>query len=1034
MSDTKFVFSDSFEKRIDLLCKSYDKLYSILNGLQNKQFANYGLCAVDYGFRIIRPSDVATYVDFLLKMMTNRQLDFGSPTDLNVFNVSFVKKVLKENGSDSLEKAREDACGLSWINPKRTTLDDIRVMLEHECFGTAIYSNWEMAKRVRTDQFESDMKLISDMKFVGAMRSVVNAIPGILNESDYFKNIGNSNLIDLIRWNIESMIIFTFVINIRTMMSMKKYASPSSSYDVPASSHDISNFNETVDVTQCSPVFIVLTEGKTPVMSAGIRRVTHSNFTHVSIGFDPSLSMMYSFGGPYEGTDYSSDSYGCRIENMADAVISDMYVKVFVCWISSDNVLKMKAECNNFINNQSNTSFNWGMIHNFVLGIDKDITEQNKYHQICSSFVNMLFKNAGITLFDDVNVPSPKQYEDLATSEENKNKFVQIYYGKAGAYSSKYFAIADKFATKRASRQFDEVVTECCLLKTNRFVFSNKIPYNCNFRDIVCCDMHPQFKDTKSALIYILTNIDSPIFMLINEYASTRELETLRNSPIQADEQFLKMIMRVCPYDPSFVDHHEFKKYTNDDIRNDYYKKYHNVGFHTDVNWLDKIAYGNNYLDGNYRKDAVGNNNTIGIGNTLDMIWKMFSPDACDNKSLANNICKVGSLMLDIIGLYSENRLPNWEFVRDVLCVLGEMLTRSMLHLYANNTQVIAISDTMEDSNDPGYMYSESFYVEAVVGKTPTSTPQAGQQGGNQQQGGNGKVQGATIQGQSNAKTNVNNALAKSKAYAAQFIKWVRKAFENIAEAFKNRHIAEINAVINNKETNMKIADELQNGSYKVPLNGVLNFDFKADNVSKLYSRLSEKLEQTPTNGAEYNAINVLKNLYKEAVPGITDNDFTDDNRRTQALVNWALYGKLPADTKPKDNQPLTSEMWNKIYVENLSKFVDNQKKVGDQFKADLENAGKKLETYTVQQGQNDKSKVMEEVLKNVAADSAAIQSALMNQFYKYNYDTYQTIIQNFKSRGDKTQTNQNNAQNVDQAQAEGNSDTVNPSVNNNNN
>ena len=97
MSDTKFVFSNNFEKKIDLLCKAYDKLYSTLDGLKNEQFANYGLCGVDYGFRIIRPSDVATYIDYFFKMLKNNQFEFGSPTDVNVFSVSFIKKTLKEN-------------------------------------------------------------------------------------------------------------------------------------------------------------------------------------------------------------------------------------------------------------------------------------------------------------------------------------------------------------------------------------------------------------------------------------------------------------------------------------------------------------------------------------------------------------------------------------------------------------------------------------------------------------------------------------------------------------------------------------------------------------------------------------------------------------------------------------------------------------------------------------------------------------------------------------------------------------------------
>lgn len=997
MSDTKFVFSNGFDKRIDLLCKSYDKLYSILNGLKNEHFANYGLCGVDYGFRIIRPSDVATYIDYLLKMLMNNQFDFGSPTDVNVFNVSFIKKVLKENGSDSIEKARENASGLNWINPKRTNLDDIRVMLENECFASAIYSNWEMAKRVRNDQFESDLKLITDMSFSNTMKNVVNNIPGILNESEYFKGIGNVNLVDLIRVNIESLIVFAFTVNICTLLSMKKYGYPSSSYDVPTSSHEISNFNETVDVTKCNPVFIVLTEGKTPLISAGIRKVTHSNFTHVSIGFDPDLGMMYSFGGPYEGNNFSNDNYGCRMEAIGDTVLQEKYVKVFVCWVSSDNVQKMKEECKHFIDNQKNTVFDWRIFRNFILGLDKLPNENDKYHQVCSTFVNTLFKNAGIQLFSDIKMPSPKDYNDLVTSDDNKEKFVQIYYGKAGDYSDKYFSIANKFAIKKSSKQFDEVVTECCLLKTNRFTYSNKLPYNCNFRDIVDCDMHPQFKDTKSALLYILTNIDSPISMLIHEYGEEDSINALKAGIFGQDDSFVKMIMRVCPVDSSYTDPHEFKKYTNSDIENDYYKKYHNVGFHTDVNWLDKIAYGNNFLDGNYRKDAAGNNNTIAIANTLDMIWKMYAVDSCDNKTLADNICKVGGLMLNIISLYSQNRLKNWEFVRDVLSVLGELLTRSMLRLYANNTQIISLSDSMEDTNDPGYMYSESFYIEA-------------DENNNQQnQNANGKTQGATVE-DGPAKSAAGNALSKSKAAAKAFMTWLKKAFDHIVEDFKNRHVAEMNAVMkDNVDINNNIGDAVQK-DYHPNLNGLRNLAFDPQNVSKLFSNVASKMDPSALGGADYTVANVLKNGYTISNVQISDDVWADDKKRSEALVTWALYGKYPVESTQTNNQtatPLNKETWDKI-LGSLTKFSDNQKLVTDQFKSDLADCAKKVDAQT--KDEKNSAQVNQEVLRKLALDSGAIETALMKQYFKYNYETYSNIVNHFKSVGEQSQSNTGNS------------------------
>ena len=46
--------------------------------------------------------------------------------------------------------------------------------------------------------------------------------------------------------------------------------------------------------------------------------------------------------------------------------------------------------------------------------------------------------------------------------------------------------------------------------------------------------------------------------------------------------------------------------------------------------------------------------------------------------------------------------------VRDILAVLGEIMTRSMIKLYDSQMSIIA-SDNMDDVDAPGYMYTESF-------------------------------------------------------------------------------------------------------------------------------------------------------------------------------------------------------------------------------------------------------------------------------------------------------------------------------------
>ena len=43
------------------------------------------------------------------------------------------------------------------------------------------------------------------------------------------------------------------------------------------------------------PIFLILTEGRTPIISNAIKKVTNSPFSHASISFDPSLKDIYSF-------------------------------------------------------------------------------------------------------------------------------------------------------------------------------------------------------------------------------------------------------------------------------------------------------------------------------------------------------------------------------------------------------------------------------------------------------------------------------------------------------------------------------------------------------------------------------------------------------------------------------------------------------------------------------------------------------------------------------------------------------------------
>jgi hypothetical protein len=123
---------------------------------------------------------------------------------------------------------------------------------------------------------------------------------------------------------------------------------------------------------------------------------------------------------------------------------------------------------------------------------------------------------------------------------------------------------------------------------------------------------------------------------------------------------------------------------------------------------LDRIAFGNNFLDGNYRDDALGNEHKHPIKQTLETLYQMFGETKLKTKEeLSNHILKIAHVMNSVIDMWGNSGIYNWELVRDILAVLGEIMTRSIIKLY-DNANAMIVSDNMDDVDSPGYMYTES--------------------------------------------------------------------------------------------------------------------------------------------------------------------------------------------------------------------------------------------------------------------------------------------------------------------------------------
>ena len=1005
----KFEFSDSFKQNFDILCSRYNEILGKLKNATNKANASdtkpeLGLCADGFAFRYVSADDLSDYIDGLVRCVSNGMLDAVNG-DTNTFAVAWVMRKLSGNGSDLIKVADTKIHSM--------TLRGLLNLVDlNDVYGEHIISGWEMLKRAGCGKFNGCVSTISSLDWVTKVKRLISGIGSVLESS----GIGNQQVMDYVRMSIEEMLMFVATLNIKTMLGMEKFVEPRCEY---GATQLVDTVKESVDLSIYKPIFLVLSEGKTPIISNGIKQVTGSNFSHISISFDPGLELMYSFGGPVENDVYENEEYGCRKEAIKSNLYDGIYAKVFVGFVSSDNWGKMMNACEEYAN--ADTKFDWRIFRNKIFGIDKMPSGDNKYAQVCSTFVNTLFGDIGLLNMTGKNAPTPADWNNtLLDSPE----WIQIFYGKAETYDAKYYMIAEKFANKAKSKPVD-MVTECCLLKTGSLTYHNSLPFNCNFRDIVLNDTTPKFSDVTAALIYILSNGESPIAMLIEMYnKSKRPLfmggDACCGPIIRMLGGCNPQVVYDIPMNPNTLNNRNAEV---PNVGHDLYEKLNSLGFHTDVSWLDKIAYANNnYLNGNYRTDMLGNQNRTPITNMLDMLWKMYNPCECNSSTeCVERILDVSDVMMSIIQSYNAHGyIDNYQLFKDVLALLGEILTRLILKLYANNTQIIRCGDDMDNTGGPGYMYSESFqfFIEADDNNNNASK---------------GVTQGATVQvksadGKSETKvSSANNKLANAKANVAawinKFINWVRKTLKMAPTAWLQRHQADIKEFNDNKDLNDEIENAINDSSFQPSLVGYHEYSIQVKGIQAMNKKLTEVIRNNVlVANNKTNPNDALKLIYNSNGTGASFNNIKmdDDEARSKAFISYGKYGKVdPPQENDSQAVKLDQAKWTDI-CKNISQYPQalnlltnggtsaNSSGEGG-FSKSCEDASKVID----ETAKNLKSDVADElidnakqVIKTMSDDYTKLLTALNKDVFVWSFKTYKNIIAAYKTSKENASKN----------------------------
>lgn len=528
-----------------------------------------------------------------------------------------------------------------------------------------------------------------------------------------------------------------------------------------------------------------------------------------------------------------------------------------------------------------------------------------------------------------------------------------------------------------------KLITECCLLKTNDMCIRNKIPFNCNMRDVVLQDVHPRFNDTKSALQFILNDARSPISILINKYSKCEGC----TCPIDSEYIYRMFIGHTKFSDKDKMTAGLWTDKKGHSTENPYDK----YCVHTNVEWLDKIAYGNNYLDGNYRDDAVGNEHVNPITKTLDTIYKMFGGcELTSNSDLADNLKQVASMMLCIIDAYPEEGIENWDLVKDILAVFGEIFTRNMLKLYYNNTRVFVFDDKSEDTMVPGYLYTESYYMEADD-KTATTVSFK-------------NPDGSDIAGGSSAKLAIGNANRR-------FTDWVRNTLSKFFTKFNENHKMEIDYISKNDEMNKNIATAITNGSFVPVVSNFPKFKVPAGELSRVnISNIVTKYMSSK------NAIDE-KSVLKEMLPtGIGDAAIStmvnDENTAKEYITNYILYSTT---NKPDSyTGKLTVDLWNDLLdnikgspklIETESKAIsDDLAKACEMLNSKINKTANNSQTKDANANATAETDNAQTLLTIVQKISRIYQTNMLNTFnsklFGSCYKIYRDIVAGYKQQG----------------------------------
>lgn len=565
------------------------------------------------------------------------------------------------------------------------------------------------------------------------------------------------------------------------------------------------------------------------------------------------------------------------------------------------------------------------------------------------------------------------------------------------------------------------VLTECAIMKTGETDLRLNLPFSINFRNIALSSVNNGFGELKNAIHYVLHDAASPVNQMVLKFAT---LKRDGENSTGEDDCIIDRIVRMNRFNGGHISGVHTCEENNDIIKEEIMR-----GPNDGVSWLDALANGNQFIDASYRTDkqAIGNITQGPITSTLDMLFKIYNGCGCgltSNEELANNIKHVEYAMMKTIRFVNDGHFDAPDLATDILALLGEILTRDIIMLVNNNTQVIDVSSfTTENNGTPAYLYNEfafeeydeEYVMEADNNQNNAPDPKQAKT----------ETPTVTVNRDDGTTKKFTDVIAKFKA-------WVVKVVSKIYDKFNKDHKMEMDYFNKHQQLNAEIGKSIEDGSFRININKFPEYSIKWDliNPEKISQHVNDWLDVKKHANFDENLF--LMGLFpgdegmKKAI--VAENNPTEKQNKIKNVILYSQIG-----TPQTYTGELTADVWNNKLLDPYSKsgpLVERYTSaLAEQFRLASEAVEKRIQaggTGDVKAEDANKPEIVAaERAKQIGGLLTKYNTlfivnpinVVMRDFYSTLYTTYASIIKAYKVMSKKNQNqNQNDNQNPPEA------------------